>query len=401
MGELLWLHSGGSFNKDPKRDLGNYPSKFQISGEPASETNVMNNLFSDILAADVLAGTIDYRCFYIWNPNTSYALTGVSVSLAPCGTCGATLFHGSKLQNDIQQIEILCSGFESTPDIGGFVIFDTEFGPPFTIYYNGNWNQFGIDLQAALNLLPWCTTVTVSTSGSTFTVNFIGEAGNRNVRLIRIVQNNLQNIGISRLNTVTYYACDDWNGYLDSQVKTVQEISNYVPNSGTLKIYNPLTGLWDSYTYHAHDTHIFYLDAPLQFNLVGFIGSCPPTGDVNDAENWQRGFPSPVWVDNAGNNLPLPTPWGVIEAPLSEKVCQIAITKTQQGAPINDIAAPIASTTTTPDATFSNMAIDVGNLRPNEGFYWWIKRSAGGATPCLNDNFSITVSGDKVIWPLV
>jgi hypothetical protein len=444
MATLLWLHSGGSFNKEPENDLGNFPSDFEISGEPPEETNVMNNLFDDVTPLEAQNGSTDYRCFYIWNGNVTVAITNLSLQLGLCFSCGSSIATGSKLQNDVQQITISCLGTNSTPDVGGFVIFQTEFGPPFTIYYNGDWAQFAADLEAALNMQPWCGTVTVSGTNP-FTITFDGEAGNRRVQLIRVLQNNLSSNFLCRFNTQIYQSCNDWNRYQALQVKTVQKIGNNVPNTGTLRIYNPLTGLWDSYDYWNHGDYTFDLVNPLQFNLVGFLGSCPPVSTyksdpnlaaddsllLDDPQNWQRWFPSPVNTDedvdtdtsesieegettdiindiDADIFTSLSVPWGVIEAPCTgNSICQICITKVTDGGPINTIATPIFDENTTPDlgsSSFSSstLPVSIGNLRPNEGFYWWVQRTTNPSTkPCLRDNFSITATGTEVTWPLI
>lgn len=409
MGELLWLHSGGAFNKNPDNDLGNYPSRFEISGGPSDEQNTMNNLFDNVQPDE--SGTTDYRCFYLWNPNVNFAMQDIQLELTQCEICGSLIEYGSKLKDDIQKVTVSCSG-DSEPDVGGFAIFDTEFGAPFTVSYTGDWSTFGTDMQARINEQPWCASVTVVGSNP-FVISFTGGVGHRNVQLMRVVQNNLTNYGLCRYNTQIYFACNAWNGYGDSIVLVVQKISDHVPQTGTLRIYNPLSGLWDSYNYYAHDDYTFSLSTPLQFNLVGFLGNCPPTGELynpysgyyvsayDDPINWQRWYPSPVYVDSNGNPLPLPVPWGVIEAPCDHNYCQISIVKIQQGCPINCIAESIENEFTMPDATFSNTLIDIGNLRPNEGFYVWVQRTTPSVISCCYQDFlNISVTGLKVSWPL-
>lgn len=419
---LLWLHSGGAFNKEPENDLGNYPSKFQISGEPSEEVNTMNNFFDDVMPEET--GMIDYRCFYLWNPNTIAAMESIELELEQCDICGSDITYGSKLQNDIQTIEIICNGGTeekpATPNIGGFVIFDTEFGAPFTVFWKGNYCTFGADLQARLNEQPWCEEVTV-TGCNPYEVEFKGGVGNRNVCIMRVVQNDLVNLGLCRYNTQIYFACDVWNGYMDSIILTVQPISDHVPQSGILRIYNPLTGLWDAYGYDSHDDYSFDLTSKLQFNLVGFLGSCPPVGLVrnpkqpdptapdafinlyNDPKNWQRWYPSPVYYGgNPPGSQPLPVPWGVIEAPCDKNYCQVCIVKKKEGSPINSIAKPILTEFTMPDSEFSKKKYQVGNLKPNEGFFWWTKRTTPSVINCcLRDYFDIRVTGTKVTWPLI
>jgi hypothetical protein len=422
MGELLWLHSGGAFNKEPEDDLGNYPSKFQISGEPPEEPNTMNNLYDDVMPEE--GGMVDYRCFYFWNPNTVVAMEGIELELTQCDDCGSDILYGSKLQNDIQEITIICNeGLEpdeSLPDKNGFVIFDTEFGPPFTVYWKGSFCQFGVDLQARLNEQPWCESVTV-TGCNPYKVEFKGGVGNRNVRMIRVVQNDLVNYGLCRYNTQIYFACDIWNGYGDKIILVVQPISPHVPLSGILRIYNPLTGLWDAYAYDSHDDYTFDLVDALKFNLVGFLGSCPPTGTVrnpdqpdptapdayinlyNDPKNWQRWYPTPIYYgQNPPGPLPLPVPWGVLEAPCDKDYCQVCIKKIKEGSPINSIAKPILTEFIMPDVTeFSKKTYAVGNLKPNEGFFWWTQRTTPPMHCCLRDYFDVHVVGKKVTWPLI
>lgn len=415
MGELLWLHSGGAFNKEPENDLGNYPSQFEISGEPPEEINAtMNNLYDDVMPEE--AGTVDYRCFYLWNPNTAAAIENIQLQLSQCDDCGSDIQYGSKLQNDIQKISITCSD-GSEPDKNGFVIFDIEFGSPFTVYWTGSWAAFGADLQARINEQVWCDEVIV-TGTNPFTVEFKGGVGNRNVQLIRVVQNDLTNYGLCRLNTQIYFACDKWNGYGDTVVLVVQPISDHIPLTGTLRIYNPLTGLWDAYDYSNHDTYTFSLNEKLKFNLVGFLGSCPPTGLIqaggkppgtkisayNDPQNWQRWYPSPVYYGGypGGSPEPLPAPWGVLEAPCDKNYCQVCIIKTQEGSPINSVAKPILTEFIEPDSQFSKMTYNVGNLRPNEGFFWWTQRTTPSVISCcLRDYFDIQAAGVKVTWPLI
>lgn len=405
MGELLWLHSGGAFNKEPENDLGNYPSRFEISGEPPEEPNTMNNLFDDVMPEET--GMTDYRCFYFWNPNTVVAMEDIALELTQCEACGSDILYGSKLQDDVQEISIICKG-ASTPDIGGYVVFDTEFGAPFTVYYNTDWCDFGADLEARIREQPWCEEVTVD-GCNPFTVTFKGGAGNRNVQLIRVVQNDLTNYGLCRYNTQIYFSCDPHNGFSDSIVLVVQPISDHIPKSGTLRIYNPLNGLWDAYDYNNHDTYRFYLSKSLNFNLVGFLGNCPPVADLyplpgnlyNDPKNWQRWYPSPVYYTNDGPQK-LPVPWGVIEAPCDKNYCQVCIEKKTEGSPINTIAKPIPTEFDTPDSEFSKNNYSVGNLRPNEGFYWWIQRATPSVISCcLRDYFSIKAMGTKVTYPLI
>jgi hypothetical protein len=52
-----------------------------------------------------------------------------------------------------------------------------------------------------------------------------------------------------------------------------------------------------------------------------------------------------------------------------------------------------------PDSEFSKSKYPVGNLRPNEGFFWWVQRTTPPGC-CLRDYFDIIASGTKVSWPI-
>lgn len=415
MADIKWLHSGGAFNKEPENDLGNYPSRFEIAGGKDNlQPNVMNNLFDDVMPEEVEDGLVDYRCFYIWNDAVTEGIECITIEMTQCLECGSYIEYGSKFLNDIQIVNICCEAtgdLPPEPDVGGYVVFDTEFGAPFTVYWQ-DWCQFGADLQTQLQKMTWCENVTV-TGCNPYTVTFQNDGlgcgvGNRNVQLMRVVQNHLHLKGLCRYNNVTYYGCDDWNGVNDSVVKVVQKISNYVPQSGILRIYNPLNGLWDAYPYGSRDDFNFFLSTPLLFNLVGYRGNCEGfvIADPDDPMNWQRDFPSPV------NDAPLPVPWGVVEAPCEDKLCYVNIYKQQEGHPINNIAKPILDDTFEPEVTpppsgyvppeWTTALIPVGNLRPTEGFYMWARRTTDpGATPCLKDFFNVKVKGTGVGWPIL
>lgn len=461
MSDLQWLHSGGAFNKEPANDLGSFPSKFGLSGssrekvdddDPPPSPNVMNNLFDDVMPEEAADGITDYRCFYIWNPSPTTAIENAAVEITECpppcasvSITGPIINFGSRLVNDVQVVHIDCEevlvqnpyggpggtptpegsdggvigpggggtfppgpggvqipgGFAplmftaNEPDPGGFVILDTEFGPPFTIYWKNSFALFGADLQAALTSLPWCSAVSVA-GANPYIVTFKSEVGNRNVQLMRVIQNDLLVKGVGRYNTVTYYSSDTWNGYGDFSVKTVYPISEYVQPTGILRIYNPLTGIWDGYPYYSFSGNIFNLSIPLAFNMVGFIGNFPPWGDVDDSQNWQRGTISPE------TDTPLAVPWGVVEAPILDKNCQVCIYKKIQGSPINTYAKPIKKDTEAPDTTTLDMNPKyIGNLKPNEGFYLWCQRIIpAGAPPCLQVNFNLRLTATAVNWPL-
>jgi len=382
------LHSGGAFNKEPNFDLGNHPSEFQIAEAP------MNNLYDDVNPEEAESGLIDFRCFYIFNTHTAETMHEVKLELDPSQCAdGSTITFGSDLVDDVQCLALLTTEnalMKSEPDTKGFVIFDTEFGPPFTVEWPGSFGIFAFVLEEQLNNQPFCDSCTVSGSNP-YTITFKGDAGNRLVKLLRVVQNNLLSKQAATFDTVTYTQSDDFNKgpNLDGnilvpgakKIKVTTTINpQYVLPFGTLRVYNPATGLYELVDYLSFSGDTFTLFIPLTFDLPGKIGT------------------ESVVFDDEG--IPLPVPFGTLEAPVKEHLALISIKKEIDGSPINAIAPPIAKDTDIPDSTFGAAPIDIGTLRPQEGFFIWTKRTTGpGTLPKLADCFNLKFSAIAKSWP--
>lgn len=370
--KIVWLHSGGAFNKNPDLDIGNYPSEFAIA------TPTMNNLFDNVTPQETADGLIDYRCFYIFNKNSDQNIESIVLDLNPpqCSD-GSSILFGSKFADDIQQITVL-----GTPDEVGYVIFDTEFGTPFTVEWGGSIATFASNFQTKIQLLPWCSAVTTgSVTANSFQVTFTGDVGNRLVKNIRVVQNNLLNKDWSTYNTVTYSGSDSFNGTGDLEIKTTRVINDeYVEPSGVLRVYDIDTGLYKPISYTSYMSNIFVLSSPITINIPGLLAATP----------------TPVLI----SDIILAEPWGWLEAPIIDHTAEICIEKIQYGSPINSIAVPITSDTDTPDASFSGSSTPIGILRPHEGFFVWIKRiTSAGTSPMANDCFHLTLTGVATSWP--
>lgn len=65
--DIKFYLSGGSENVDPNASLGGSKSSSEII------TNVLNNLFDDVIGLDHLAGEIEYRCFFVKNNSAESA----------------------------------------------------------------------------------------------------------------------------------------------------------------------------------------------------------------------------------------------------------------------------------------------------------------------------------------
>lgn len=385
------LHSGGAFNKEPNLDLGNHPSEFQIAEAP------MNNLYDDVSPDEADDGLIDHRCFYIFNTHNAETMHEVKIELDPpqCAD-GSTITFGSNLVDDVQCLALLTTTNASSteavmvsePDTKGFVIFDTEFGAPFTVEWGGDFETFRFNLEVQLKNQPFCSACTV-VGTNPYTITFTGDVGNRLVKLLRVVQNDLLCKQAATFDTVTYTDDDDFNngptlndlGEVEKlgskEIKVTTAINpEYVLPSGTLRVYNPANGLYESVAYMSFSGFIFTLVTTLTFDLPGKVGT---DSDVFDDAD-----------EPEGDGTPLPVPFGTLEAPVKEHLAEISIKKTTDGSPINTIAPPIAKDTDVPDSTFGAAPIDIGVLRPQEGFFIWAKRTTAPSTgPKLADCFNL------------
>jgi len=344
--EIKWLHSNSLDNKDPDLDLGGNQSKFEIAINP------MNNLFSDVKPSDATDGYIDYRCFYIANKKPDITYTNVLLTLTSDDLC-STIDIGSKLENDQQRITVF-----STPDVGGYIILQTEFGSPFTCYWTGSAATFANEIQTKIRMTFLCDDVTVTYEGGpviSYLVEFAGVAQNRKVGLIQLLQNNFVSQQGPEYRVASYISADPFNGSGDTQVKVIYPIQ--APDSGIVNVFNVSTDSFDHMNYISYIDDTFYLTTPLTTNLV--------PGDE-------------VWVD-------LTTP---------QKTAVVEITKVTDGSPIQQIAEVIESPTDEPDWDEDN-TLDVGTLLPGDSFFVWVKRDTGAGTPGCTGNFTITLTADE------
>jgi hypothetical protein len=180
--DIVFVLSGGSNNPDPLKSLGGDPSSTPILGS-------LNNLFNDLTTQDAQNGTIDYRCFYIFNNNMIDALTDSKVWVQSEIVGGASVNIGVNLVNEVQLVTI--DG--PNPGSGNFVL--SYNGTNFMVNQSNDVNVWASNFQTAISALPNLTDVTVTgvmqPSAIIFTVTFQGDAGNRSHPLLELVQNNL------------------------------------------------------------------------------------------------------------------------------------------------------------------------------------------------------------------
>lgn len=348
--EVKFVHSNGRDNKNPAYDLGGTPSQFEIAIQP------MNNLFDNITPEEAEAGLTNYRCLYIVN-NTMTVVKNCNLSITSGGS-GGTISLGTKKQDDWQKIIIT-----GRPHEDGYAIFDTEFGgSKFTCTFtNDDWGSFVADFTTGIQSHPLCSAVDVTDTdrldgGVEILVKFEGDAKNRKVKPIILVQNSLKSVygGTNRVSD--YEATDSYNGIGDIQLNVIWPMSN-IPSDGMLHVFHPVEDTYQhiSYTGFSSGT-IFDLSTPLDKSLV--------VGDE-------------VWFD-------LPEP----------EICQIRIVSEQEGWPINQNSSILEQDTDTPEDWELSEPFSVGTLRPKEGFFIWMKRVVSPGSSGGIGNFTLDFTGD-------
>lgn len=348
---IKWVHSNGPNNKNPNLDLGGSPSVFEIASVS------MNNLFDNVKPSEIATDNfIDHRCFYIMNKLLDETVKDITVDLQPA-LCSDITF-GTKTQNDEQYITI-----QGLPEEDGFVILTTEFGMPVTCYFDGDWDNFAVELQTKLREGSYCQDIEVIvdptavswTDNKRYIVTYKGDLKNRKMKLIKVVQNNL--IAVS---SDEYRILSTADGL--TKINVTKNISTDAPIPGSLWVYNTEDDLYENYVYTTYSTN--------QFTLSGSLTFTPSAGDE-------------LWVD-----MP------------SQETSTVEITSKQEGWPINQTAPVLSSDTDSPDFTDAGSSLDVGLLRPQEGFFVWVRRETAEDTVGCQDNFTLIFTGTAEPFPL-
>jgi hypothetical protein len=161
--DLIMVYSGGTTNTDPNQSLGGLPSSYPITG-------VLNNLFSNISESESSEGKIDYRCFYIFNNNSSSSLYNVRLYVSFQNSDGAFVEIGIKKNFEVQRIT-LSNGIVT----GGRIAFTYNSE---TVYadWDSDMGQWAVNIQNALNNIFEDTEVTVGgiDGARTFDIKIMG-----------------------------------------------------------------------------------------------------------------------------------------------------------------------------------------------------------------------------------
>lgn len=176
--------SGGESNANPKLSLGGNPSTYMVSGSA-------NGLFGDASAALALAGTVDYRCVYVFNESENASLYDASVHIESEDSGDSYLTVGVLRRDESQVFSVSGTVFL------GSVNFSFD-GEGFSASWSGSAENFADEIKSGLVSLGMeGTEVTHTYLGSThkFTIVFGGESGNRSLPMVEIEENLLEGIG--------------------------------------------------------------------------------------------------------------------------------------------------------------------------------------------------------------
>lgn len=165
--DIVIVMSGGSANADPNLCLGGDPSATPISG-------YLNNLFDNESEDDSHNGKTDYRCFYIFNDNTTDIFYNVKIWIYSQVEGGASIKLGIPMISDTQVVTITGS-----PDGGTLTL--THGSDQFVFSGDASNTTMASNFKDALSNLPECSGVTVTpngigtngTGGTAYTVSFL------------------------------------------------------------------------------------------------------------------------------------------------------------------------------------------------------------------------------------
>lgn len=177
--------SGGSTNTNPNNSLGGDPSAFEITG-------VLQNLFNNVTQENAASGYTDYRCFYVFNNNSSDTLFASSVYFDNVLDSEPQLQIGLFLADDVQRLVISQNVTSGTLTLryGSTTYYYTS-----AINWGGNYLQFRTNMENALNAVANLSGVQVlaSAGGSyyTYEIAFTGDDGNKYQPTLAVSSNNL------------------------------------------------------------------------------------------------------------------------------------------------------------------------------------------------------------------
>lgn len=176
--DIVFVFSGGSSNYDPFQSIGGDPSSVEIS-------EISGNLFGSLVDPQLRLGIVDYRCFYVFNQNSTDTLYDFSVYVENTTTTSCLL--GIKTQNEIQKITL-----SGSPVSGNLVL--NYNGINMLVNFTTNMSQLATNFIQAfttVGVLGVQVTAVANTGYYTVTINFDGDSGFKFHPLLINVSNNL------------------------------------------------------------------------------------------------------------------------------------------------------------------------------------------------------------------
>jgi len=177
--DISMVLSGGSTNSIAENSIGGEPSNTVIGSG-------INNLFNDLSSAEVESGSIDYRCFYVFNDHELETLYDAKIYISSQASGGSDILLGLKRDNDIQSIHVsstepnnsgkmtfLLEGNEIvlgySPDMGYDVTVSvsalTDYNFSFSITFSG-YKYFDLMVYSANDLVT-AGTITIDIQKNT------------------------------------------------------------------------------------------------------------------------------------------------------------------------------------------------------------------------------------------
>jgi hypothetical protein len=229
--DIAIVLTGGSNNYNPDLSIGGNPSSYPITG-------YLNNLFDNVSDIKAAAGTIDYRCIYIFNNNSINTIYNVQVYTTELENAISTISIGINSSAEVQKITINGSV------TGGS--FQISYKPPNqetieyrTVNYNSDPATWASNLKNELLTIPTIDQINVLASGTfssrTFDVQFTSVEDRRSHDLIGVNVSGLTGASITGSVTKTTAGgpINSIPTLLDVSTTVPYDVSFYETNSAT------------------------------------------------------------------------------------------------------------------------------------------------------------------------
>ena len=192
--DIVFTYSGGKLNNLPNFSLGGEASPVLVGTD-------INNLFDDVTSREASDGTVDYRCFYVFNQHEDETIFNIKSWINSEVEKGSDVKLGIESRDELQSVVL-----DKVPDSGFFTVQYESSNPlgfaPVTVNVPSGslspeafLDQFAQNFQDALRLNPDLRDVIVNAStfgtGILFEVLFEELDGKRQQENLKIIDNSL------------------------------------------------------------------------------------------------------------------------------------------------------------------------------------------------------------------